>query len=71
MTYTRTHYLQSKKFNFLQKNFVLKFYCILQALFLSAQHLFEKRKGSGSGHADPADPDPQQWFWVRVRMVLN
>jgi hypothetical protein len=47
---------------------------ILQALFQSAQQIYEKREGSGSPpltnkaqkHADPADPDPvpdpQHWF---------
>jgi hypothetical protein len=40
---------------------------ILQALFQSAQHLYEKREGSGSGfgkpkkHADSEDSDPQHW----------
>jgi hypothetical protein len=36
----------------LKINFMLRF--ILQALFQSAQHLYEKREGSRSG----ADPDP-------------
>jgi hypothetical protein len=40
-------HLQSKKFNFLL-NFVLK-NLILQALFQSAQHIYEKREGSGAG----------------------
>ena len=51
---------------------MLKLYLvpILQAFFQSAQHLYEKREGSGSitqtngsgwpkKHADPADQDPQ------------
>ncbi len=43
------------KFNFLQK-FCVNFF--LQALFLSAQHLYEKRKGSGSRSRSISLMDP-------------
>ncbi len=45
-TCPQAHHLQSKKVNFL-----LKLLCsnvILQALFQSARHIYEKREGSGS-----------------------
>jgi hypothetical protein len=46
ITYPQAHLIFSlEKFNFC-KNFVLKL--ILQALFQSAQHLYEKKEGSGS-----------------------
>jgi hypothetical protein len=45
ITYPQAHYLQFKS-SALKINLVLKFY--LQALFQSAQHLYEKREGSGS-----------------------
>ncbi len=49
---------------------------ILQALFQSAQHLYEKREGSGSitltngsgsGRPNPA-PDPQHWLPGQLRV---
>jgi hypothetical protein len=43
----QANYLQSKKFNFMLKFYVKNF--ILQALFQSAQHICEKREGSGGG----------------------
>jgi hypothetical protein len=47
----------------LRKNF------ILQALFQSVQHIYEKREGSGAGSGRPqkhADPDPQHCFKLNV-----
>ncbi len=45
------YHLQSKKSNFLRKNF-------LRPLFQSAQHIFEKREGSGSGFRSGAGSAP-------------
>jgi hypothetical protein len=42
----QANHLQTKKFDYLLK-FVLNF--ILQALFQSDQHIYEKREGSGAG----------------------
>jgi hypothetical protein len=68
--------------------FLAKILCknfILQTLFQSAQHLYEKREGSGSGsipltnrsrsgrpkkHADP-DPDPQHCMKGRFLVEIN
>jgi hypothetical protein len=47
LTYQQVHHLQSKKFNFLQKFSVKILFC--QAFFQSAQDIYGKREGSGSG----------------------
>jgi hypothetical protein len=47
ITCSQAHHLQSKKFNFLLK--ILCLNVILQALFQFAQHINEKREGSGAG----------------------
>ncbi len=46
MTYPQGHQFQPLKFNFLLKIICKNF--ILQVIFQSAQHIYEKREGSGS-----------------------
>ncbi len=50
ITYPQAHYLQSSKFNFMLK-FCQNF--ILQALFQSAQHIFEKIRKNPELDQDP------------------
>jgi hypothetical protein len=47
ITFPKVHHLQSKKSNFLLK-FCVKM-IIFRELFQSAQHIYEKREGSGAG----------------------
>jgi hypothetical protein len=48
ITYPQAHHLQSYKINFLLK-FLFNFYfASIISLFQSAEHLYEKREGSGS-----------------------
>jgi hypothetical protein len=47
MTFPQAHHLQSKKIYFLLK-FCVKFY-FAGIFFQSAQHIYEKREGSGAG----------------------
>jgi len=49
ITCPQAHHLQFKKFNFFAKICL-----ILQALFQSAQHIYEKRK----------EPDPDPYLWL-------
>jgi len=62
--------ISALKLNFLLK-FVLKFYSVKAKhyVFQSAQNLYGKREGSGSGDPDPGGPkkcgscgDPQHWY---------
>ncbi len=48
ITYPQAHYLQDEKVNFFPK-FCVKI-LFLKALFQSAQHLYDKKEGSGSVH---------------------
>jgi hypothetical protein len=50
------HHLQSKKFHFLLNFYVKILFC--QALFQSAQHIYGKREGSGSGSVPLTNEDP-------------
>jgi hypothetical protein len=68
----QAHHLQSKKSIFLLKLFCLN--VILQALFQSAQHIYEKREGSGSGFVPLTNGSgsgrPKNMRILRIR-ILN
>jgi hypothetical protein len=71
-TYPQTHYLQSEKLNFLLK------FCIKILFFQSAQHLYEKREGSGAGSRFGSVPltngsgswRPKNMQILRIRILI-
>ncbi len=72
ITCPHAHHLQSKKLNFLLK-FVLKFN--FAGLFQFAQHIYEKREGSGSGSAPLTNGSgsgrPKSMRLLRIRIPNN
>jgi hypothetical protein len=76
ITCPQVHHLKSNKLNFLLK-FSVKIKVILQALFQSAQHIYEKREGSGARSAPLTNgsgsgrPKNMRILRVRIRFRIR